>query len=682
MPKIFLSFHFDNKRPEQERFIHRVSFYLKKQPGVVTYCYLGDESNRKWKAEVGKAIKDCDKLALFMGDTFGKMQTFEADDFVARHPEDLHKHAVVVKLSDSDVLPDKLFQYRPRVLTVNQVRMSGGIDDEQAQWCAEAIAKAILKEHYWITDDGLPIGYPFEYEKGIIDEFIAGNGKLFTARRIEEGCPELWPEVVRRKPYHPNPIKDEAIGKPRPDDANIIVDARSIYHHDDRAKTCLKDIRLTFPEAGPRETLRYPVPEHGGRLGVGILVSGGIAPGINAVISGIIERHHLYWDRVRNNPRRRYKLSILGFKGGFRGLRELRQDNEIPLDLRNVERIASESGSIIGTSRLEELLPSTDAGAQKERLNLLRNMVRALEFRGIDILYIIGGDGSMRAAHAIGKIASELKSKKQLTKDISVVAVPKTMDNDILWVWQSFGFLSAVEKAKEFVRQLFTEVNSNPRLCVMQLFGSDSGFVVSHAALAGGGCDLVLIPEIEFNMKETSRYVTNKLRGKGPGSGCVILMAETAIPQDVDTLIEDSEIGLDDNEKKEIREFLLNNRRVHGQTPQDLRAAGLKIVSRVLQREIRKMKGPWKDYRVFTNEPRHLIRAIAPSVQDVIFGKRLGTLAVDNAMAGYADFMISQWMTEFVLIPLSLVVLGRKRVPRDGIFWKSVVATTGQTVVA
>lgn len=78
------------------------------------------------------------------------------------------------------------------------------------------------------------------------------------------------------------------------------------------------------------------------------------------------------------------------------------------------------------------------------------------------------------------------------------------------------------------------------------------------------------------------------------------------------------------------------------------------------------------------NEPRHQLRAIPPSCSDIIIGQRLGTLAVDNAMAGYTDFMISQWLTEYVLVPLKLVVLGRKRIPEDGIFWKSVLAKTGQ----
>jgi hypothetical protein len=124
-------------------------------------------------------------------------------------------------------------------------------------------------------------------------------------------------------------------------------------------------------------------------------------------------------------------------------------------------------------------------------------------------------------------------------------------------------------------------------------------------------------------------------------------------------------------------------RRIHGQTPDELRTGGLKIVSRVLQSDIRNPalmdNDPyWNDFRVFTNEPRHLLRAIRPSASDVIFGHRLGTLAVDNAMAGFTDFMVSQWVTEYVLVPLELVTLGRKRVPESGIFWRSVLSNTGQ----
>jgi 6-phosphofructokinase 1 len=261
------------------------------------------------------------------------------------------------------------------------------------------------------------------------------------------------------------------------------------------------------------------------------------------------------------------------------------------------------------------------------------------------------------------------------------------MDNDILWVWQAFGFLSAVEKAREAILSMHTETASNPRLGIVQLFGSDSGFVASNAALASGVCDLVLIPEVHFSMAVVSDYIRRRLTERfvsGSGGGSphgLIVMAETAIPVDAESYLDDDEIHLNRDEKSKTRAFLRNNMRVFGQTPDDLRSAGLKILARVLERDIKGMKNPyWRGFRVVTNEPRHLIRSVAPSVSDVIFAERLGTLAVDNAMAGYTDFMVSQWKTEFVLVPLKLVVLGRKRVPEDGMFWKSVSAGTGQPI--
>ena len=324
------------------------------------------------------------------------------------------------------------------------------------------------------------------------------------------------------------------------------------------------------------------------------------------------------------------------------------------------------------------------------RNRALDNVISALRGDGVEILYVIGGDGSMKAAHAI---ATRVEEKYKDIPDgqrfeLSVVGVPKAMDNDILWVWQSFGFPSAVEWAKEAVRHLHTEVTSNPRVCVMQLFGSDSGFVICHAALASGVCDLVLIPEVDFDSDSVKKHIKEKLRPRhvegvnAQSPYAIVLMAETAIPSDIKSRLDKS--GLSDDEKKEVSLFLGNNRRVHGQTPDELRDAGLKIVMGIIREaisELEKDDGFWKDFRVFANQPRHLIRAIPPSASDIIYGERLGVLAVDCAMAGYHDFMISQWLTEYVMVPLGLVVLGRKRVPRTGMFWQSVLATTGQPPV-
>jgi 6-phosphofructokinase 1 len=297
----------------------------------------------------------------------------------------------------------------------------------------------------------------------------------------------------------------------------------------------------------------------------------------------------------------------------------------------------------------------------------------------------------MKAAHALWSTARNLPGRP-----LSVVAVPKTMDNDILWVWQSFGFLSAVEQARVYIEQLHTEVVSNPRLCILQLFGSDSGFVVSHAVLASptGHCDVALIPELPFSIEGLARYLKEKIHEEGRRVPYgLIVMAEMAIPTDAMRYAEEKEdryqVGLSDEEKMAIREYekmRKEKRRIEGQVSDELRTAGLKIVSRGLRKLLpdidvdtpAQIEHDWNRLRVFTNEPRHLLRAIRPACSDVIIGQRLGTLAVDNAMAGYTDFMISQWLTEYVLVPLKLVVLGRKRIPQTGIFWKSVRAKTGQ----
>jgi 6-phosphofructokinase len=198
-------------------------------------------------------------------------------------------------------------------------------------------------------------------------------------------------------------------------------------------------------------------------------------------------------------------------------------------------------GALLSTSRWDEFV---EARAM-ERDALLTRMVGHLE--NVDILYVIGGDGSMRAAHAIWKKANDLGSRRPGKKPLSVVGIPKTMDNDILWVWQSFGFLSAVEKAREAVLNLHTEAKSNPRLCILQLFGSDSGFVANHAGLASGVCDAVLIPEVDYTMEGLFDHLQERLSKRYVESPhALVVMAETAIPLDAREYIASEGNGADD----------------------------------------------------------------------------------------------------------------------------------------
>ncbi len=611
-----------------------------------------------WREQLGTKLQCCSAFVLFLGEKLGVTQGRECAIAQDNNIQD----RILVKLPNAGTFSELAFfasGYDPIPVPAS--------DEHNALSCAMRIV-ALLGER-WTPHLDIPDIYAFDYEKKIIEEYVDGNGRL-SSKRVEEGCPEFWPTLQKEPASRKNPLK--GIGAFRPETASIVVDTRSGWRQGADAKR--KDIlttRFKLPEAGPREYLRYPLTGSP-HLNVGILVSGGIAPGINAVIDGIVNRHYGYWQAARDHRNlQSYQLTIRGYTEGFRSL--LRADRFRPLNPADVKRHAELGGSMLGTSRADELLDPIP----QRRIDKFREMVQGLAHDGIEILYVIGGDGSLRAAHAISNLARELGH------NISVVGIPKTTDNDILWVWQSFGFLSAVERARELILNLHTEVSSNPRLCVIQLFGSDSGFVVSLAALSSGVCDLALIPEDDFRMSRIAPYMRGILKDRhynGNPYG-VIVMSETAIPLDADDYYDDPDVGLVLQERRAVEAFVANGRRIPGQTPDSLRSAGLKIVSKVLEKDIRTNLLPesyWGQFRVSTNEPRHLLRSIRPSVSDLAFGERLGVLAVDNAMAGYHDFMVSQWVTEFVLVPLKLVTLGRKRVRKDGIFWKSVLASTGQ----
>lgn len=851
--KLFFSYNFADKDV-----VAKIYHELSRVNAIQVYFFDEVLHSISWQEDIEKAISNCDWFVFFMGSNYGETQKKEAKIFESEKKKrsELQRVINIVKIKLINCEMDK-FNFSP---TGNLGTIVVKSDDrgEADYWsCINELVTKYLKEKIEIGDD-LPVNpHLFDYEKNIIDFFLrkkhlckerlgrvdvfdeAAIDKLLQVtnitvneiktrlflpenysligyqslnlsqkttllksitdeihKKLEDGCPSEWPKVeCKDVRLHKNTVEDT--GDFRRKDAYVLAAALSIYHNSSNS-LCMMAEGFYFPEAGPREMLYYPKYCRGSQntFRVAVLVSGGIAPGINAVIDGITQRHYKY--RKEDEI-----IEVWGLKKGFQAFQNI-DANRVYL-LSN-EKFAehdktpnlvtsdhiNEGGSIIGTSREEALL------WHRERIDKLKDIVTKLKNNHIRILYVIGGDGSMKAAHTIHSLAKKIETEDW---DLSVVGIPKTMDNDILWVWQTFGFVSAVEKAREFIDNLANEVKSNPRLGIVQLFGSESGFVVSHAVLASrtGICDIALIPEVPFSMKALGRTLDKKFKQKRGEYG-LIVMAETAIPTDamdyvdypetmplylsqnyfknkilnndeIDTELRDKlmncykidirghyvftnsldkkeeeiiienlhknnlikyvnfdeirrlnidiekdlfssddqmminerflaenwndfvpmlnsigynhyiNIGLSDDEKITIRKFTMlrnKNQRIQGQTDDYLRNAGLKIVSK----GILKLGIHWgRRFRVLTNEPRHLLRAIPPSTIDIIFGNRLGTLAVDNAMSGYSDFMISQWLTEFALVPLKLVVLGRKRIPSNGIFWKSVLTKTGQPTV-
>ena len=701
---------FFSYRREDHAIVHRVQRALADSVPDIVALFLKPLEHQDFLQQMEEEIPHSVNFAFFLGKTPGEYQQKELRTFyqLMTGQKLPTRRLAVVCLCEKCQQDAYFVENFAHIAAYPRIQVS---DDEDPDLRAVGIAKDLAQAFAvpWNYIDGLPSDpHLFDYEKDIIQHFnsvrrLFPHGVQATSLESAElndkdkkiatdiwqkwlkGCPSDWPDVSSRgDSSHPNTLDEGVIGKKRPPGARVLVTALN-------SADGLNNYPFTFPEAGPREML-YFRPDH--LLRVGILVSGGIAPGINAVIDGIAQRHWLYAKQHavgRPHP----GVVIYGLRDGFlsKGRKEhsvmLRADKQQPTAGWNGEVFdtpdhAHEGGSILGTSRVGALLHAGN------RIDLFKRIDDHLLNSGIDILYLIGGDGSMKAAHALHQISRDNPNRIEQKKMLSVVAIPKTMDNDILWMWQSFGFLSAVEKAREVTEHLSTETQSNPRLCVVQLFGSDSGFVVSHTVLASatGHCNAALIPEVKFSMKGLIthlRRVLDNPDGRPPHG--IIVMAETAIPTDALEYIRDPKIALTEDEVGEIERFSrMRNvkRRIEGQTEDALRSAGLKIVSRGLLNYLperdpaRSEQLSWELLRVVTNEPRHQLRSIPPSCLDIILGQRLGTLAVDNAVAGYTDFMISQWLTEYVLVPLKLVVLGRKRIPETGIFWKSVLDKTGQ----
>jgi 6-phosphofructokinase 1 len=696
-------------------FVLEVAKYLPRYVDDGVFCYEElQRADKSFLQTINNELNACKVVIIFVGEKFTKYQRDEVDSAYHLHQSGDTRDFYICLLERED-LPEEL-----TLLRTFPCRTVTNPNKEEALSVAADIAKKLNRPFFV---DGLPLNpHLFVYEKDIINHFkkvnilrscsfdnekanelgLSNEDIQEIHKKWLEGCPIKWPKVKCWKDNRTQLGKENyekwksEVGEPRNEDAVVVAAALSGYHYtkhngdNKRELDCMIKQGLHFPEAGPRQFIYFP--QEGHILRVAILVSGGIAPGINAVIDGIVQRHHSYAEMGH------CKLEVCGLKNGFQAFDHF-LGAQVPLDPIFTSSNANEGGSILGTSRVDELLDAS------KRLEVLESIVAPLYSNHFDILYIIGGDGSMKAAHAIWTFAQEYATKKgNNERKLSVVAIPKTMDNDVLWVWQAFGFCSAVEKAREVIEHLITEVEANPRLCVAQLFGSDSGFVVSHAVLATRTkqCDVALIPEVKFTMKRLAAHMMEKMSGRPEliPRGLVV-MAEAAIPLDAMDFINEAspnyiDIDLSESEKEAIRDFdALRNKGlpIQGQTNDALRSAGLKIVSRGLHEILRdpnrrrelKTKIPgqrhqsyWNKLRTFTNEPRHLLRAIPPSCTDIITGNRLGTIAVDNAIAGYTDFMISQWLTEYVLVPLELVILGRKRIPKTGIFWKSTISKTGQ----
>ncbi|MDR1308326.1 MAG: ATP-dependent 6-phosphofructokinase [Deltaproteobacteria bacterium] len=374
----------------------------------------------------------------------------------------------------------------------------------------------------------------------------------------------------------------------------------------------------SFEQAGARRKIYFDPS----KVRAGILTAGGLCPGLNDVIRSLVLTLY-YRYRVQN---------ILGIKYGFQGLIPAFGRELIRLTPHEVAEIHQFGGTILGSSRgnqsVEELVDSL------ERLNM-------------NILFCIGGDGTLRGAHAI---AEEIRAR---SLKISVIGIPKTIDNDISLVSRSFGFETAVAVATEVIRSAHTEALGAPwGVGLVKLMGRDSGFIASTAALARGDANFVLIPEVDFDIEGPGALLLrlhDRLKSRGHA---VIVVAEGAGQK----FFEGDSVSKDASGNvlhKDIGTYLADT----------------------IKRHFKKIG---QELNLKYIDPSYIIRSAPANSSDQVFCSFLGQKAVHAAMAGKTDLLIGQWNDHFVHVPIAMAVNKRKKVDPSGELWNSVLERTGQ----
>lgn len=360
-----------------------------------------------------------------------------------------------------------------------------------------------------------------------------------------------------------------------------------------------------FVEAGQFKKLYF----NPSKVRIGILTAGGNAPGLNMVIDSIVKRQFNYCIKQ--------KEQVIAYIGGYKGLYER---NSIHLTPQETDKWAYDACTHIKTARGE--FP-------------VEKLVDSLKADKIDILYTIGGDGSLYWASQIHK---EIKRRDL---KVSIVGAPKTMDNDINYTDCTFGFRTTVDNAVRLIRDFHKETESQDRVGLIQLFGANSGFVALHSSYVSGEVDYVIIPERKENFNDVLEYTKKRVKKKGHA---LIVVAEGAATH----LIPEAETD------KSLRKVAFD-----------------RLVERFKEYFSNFRNG---DHKVFALEPRYLIRGTEPNSFDIDMCKITGKLMVEAALAGYTNCTVNFWKGHYVLVPLPLAVAETKLVNTEGYYYESMAA--------
>lgn len=376
----------------------------------------------------------------------------------------------------------------------------------------------------------------------------------------------------------------------------------------------------SFEQTGPREKIYFDPS----KLKCAISTCGGLCPGLNDIIRSIVlELYHIY--HVRN---------IYGIRHGLQGFIPDYGHDIMDLNPDSVSGIQDAGGSILGSSR-----GTQDIGM----------VVDCLERMNVGILFMVGGDGTLMASK---RIADEILTRKL---KISVICIPKTIDNDIFLVSRSFGFDTAVDVATLAIKGAHNEAAAYPYgIGLIKLMGRHSGFLAATAALAQQDANFVLIPEVDIFLYGKTGFLQaleNRIKQR---KHAVIIVAEGA----GQNFFDDQENQYDASGNvvlKDIGIYLKD-----------------KIAQYFKEKEI--------PISLKYIDPSYIIRSLPANANDSVFCGFLGRDAVHAGMAGKTNLLISFWNNHYVHIPMEASAGKRKKLDPRGRLWQSVLEATGQNM--
>lgn len=375
---------------------------------------------------------------------------------------------------------------------------------------------------------------------------------------------------------------------------------------------------IFFEKAGPRERL-YFQPR---KTRAAIVTCGGLCPGLNDVVrSAVLELYYNYGVR-----------DILGFRYGYAGLNPEVGLPPLRLTPDVVSDIQDEGGAILGTSR----------GPQDTAV-----MVDFLARRKINVLLCVGGDGTLRGAR---DLAAEARRRGLA---LGLVGIPKTIDNDVMYVTRTFGMSTAISVASRVLESAHAEARSvRNGIGLVKVMGRHAGFIAAGATLASQEVNYCLIPEAPFALEGAKGLLETLRRRLERKRHAVILVAEGA-GQD---LIPARPEGSDASGNKRLGDigvFLKEQINTH------FRRAGVPV-----------------DVKYF--DPSYIVRSVPACSEDALLCDQLARHAVHAAMAGKTNTVVGLWNGTFTHLPIPLATSQKKQVDLEGRLWASVLASTGQ----